>query len=85
MVGIEETIGGLPVPVDPHHESCAELRDDALEHGSGELVGSTSLDTGDECLRAADRVREINLPPPPADSQGPEGAADTDDVHMCER
>lgn len=63
MVGIEEPIGGLAVPVHAHPEPRPERLQDPLQCPNRETPGAASFDSSDERLRDGSPFGEVPLAP----------------------
>ena len=50
VVGIEEPVAGLAIPIDANHQARAKLSGDLLERGEGEPAGASSFDPRDQRL-----------------------------------
>ena len=70
VIGVEEPIEGLPMPVDPDGESRPVRVADSAENGGRDAIGTASLHPGDERLRHACAVGERVLGPAKAAAKG---------------
>jgi hypothetical protein len=78
---IEESVGGLAMPVDAEHHPSVECSNHAVDGVDADAAGPAAFDAGDERLRNTGSGRQVELTPSLPDPECPDDSANPHDVH----
>src|SRR5438309_201120 len=81
MVPVEQSVGGLAVPVDTDHEARVQSPGDPVEDVDPEPPRTAALDPSDQRLRDIGSSREVDLAPAPVHSERADHSTNPNDVH----
>lgn len=81
MLGIEEAIGCLAVPVHAERHASAQLLDDRFQPPDREPSSAAALDSGDQRLREARPLREVQLAPTAPMAQRSHDSTEAHSIH----